>query len=319
MIISFGRFFFICLLCSPLLSACGIIEASIDDKTGNIDESRSSEEDLSVNHKIELTEAELPPPLSIEVVKDSIIDHTLYANVRLNPRAIMNSQDVVLEAIGLNNGEVVERVSQNVADLTSNAPLQPGVPLDLEFTLGADRLGEYQIVCAWGHKDNLAEKALSRGRIASPSSGEESNNRAQLEEQQLAIQQSAKVTEIFDRPDEVLVLRNVATISDPETCSKKPCEYRYVVEGQLANYGKKPIRDIFLALGIYWEEHGRKTIYPKNFAVLGANEEKVPLGDFILNSGQSRNIKLTVNRSIPDIPGGRFVPHLRILSGDSAR
>ncbi|MBL7662765.1 hypothetical protein JNK13_08435 [bacterium] len=121
--------------------------------------------------------------------------------------------------------------------------------------------------------------------------------------------QTATKEELKEKLD-ALALVELETISNTIACSVPPCDLELVVSGKIYNPTATTIKDPKLALGLAYAPDGR----PTPTAADPSTEEIVELSGVTIDSGQKRVIKLTVDRPVPQIPGGKFVPVLRIVT-----
>ncbi len=96
-------------------------------------------------------------------------------------------------------------------------------------------------------------------------------------------------------------------------CPAQPCDLKYIVSAGIENGTPQAVGALKLAIGIYWVTEGLLPEIPAAGAPLSAAEEPIDLGGTVLAPGEKKRIRINVDRAIPVVPGGRFVPHLRLL------
>lgn len=216
------------------------------------------------------------PPLEVSIAHDEVRDGVLYARVHIKTLAEVDPRTVMLRVQGLSDGEKREEVSMMLSDVTGEEILLPESVSAVDFTLASSDLSEYQVYCQWGLKPKL--------------------------------------------DDEALILRN-SQISREEVvpeagrkCPKRGCGSQFVITTNLVNYSDSNIADIVLAIGIFWESDGAKIVLPGALVKLRSNEETLSLRGLKLSSTESKTVRVRFDRIVPNVPGGRFVPSLRLLS-----
>ena len=96
-------------------------------------------------------------------------------------------------------------------------------------------------------------------------------------------------------------------------CDTPPCDIIYTVLAELKNNGSEEVNSVQLAVGLYWANSGQLPRVPSADAVLQENEELIELKDLGITSNNSRTVRVKLDRSVPDVPGGSFIPHVRLL------
>ena len=97
------------------------------------------------------------------------------------------------------------------------------------------------------------------------------------------------------------------------SCEAEPCDILFTVSTSLVNKSSVPVTGIELALGIFWKEAGAEVLFPASFSELQKEEEALSLGDFTLLPGSEKKIKIKIDRPVPIVKGGNYVPNLRLL------
>ena len=114
-------------------------------------------------------------------------------------------------------------------------------------------------------------------------------------------------------PGKELALEKLSIESKTVPCEQEPCQVKYFVNASVANKSAKALTGISLAIGIYWVNDGELPRLPQPLAPAGGNEAVVGLNRLVLAPGASRKVRIAVDRDIPEVPGGQFIPHVRIL------
>ena len=143
---------------------------------------------------------------------------------------------------------------------------------------------EYQVQVAWGQESLVNEttpKTLSKQTKAKPSSVLDIVG-SELEEQETS-------------------------------CEKPPCDKRYAIRAEVANLGSQTVANIRLAVGIYFAPAGHVPAQKSHGEPLAEGEELLSLGDLKLPPGERKKIKIAVDRAVPTVPGGSFLPYARVI------
>lgn len=241
-------------------------------------------------------------PVDVRILEETVVNNLLELKVELRALAYLDAQDVMIEAVGLAEGDVLQRESKHLGDLINQKMLEPDQAVIISFSIPAENLAEYQVRCIWGQP----EKAVS-----SP-------------EEQLVLRNLVVFSEIVDcLPESRTGQENDERSgrndhggagSDLSGSQGGNCKIRYTLEGVLANYSQQTVRGIVLALGTNWIRQGQEASVPNAFEPLRASEERIFLNRFELGPGEQKKLKIRLKKSFPVIAGGSFIPHLRLLT-----
>ena len=122
-------------------------------------------------------------------------------------------------------------------------------------------------------------------------------------------------SELLDSRGAVLSGIYLETINSE--CSQEPCDLYYVFNATLENNTSKNLDTIDLAVGIFWQNENQVAIFPRSEEALTDNEELVSLQSLSIVPFGKKQLKIEIDRAIPIVPGGSFVPNLRILSSNN--
>lgn len=213
-------------------------------------------------------------PIALRVLEDYLEGGKLRVLVELSSKAFVDPRIVNLELIGLRDGDVVSKQTANLSSFVEAKTIEPGAEIKVPLEVLANRLTEYQVLCSWGS--------------------------VAIEEQ---------------KPDEQLIIPSLAVrYETPTDCLDNNCKPRAVLEGTVINYSSSTISDIQLALGVYWFSSRQKQVFPGPLESIKANENRVLLEGVSLTPGASKLVRVKLDRALPSVAGGAFVPHLRVLS-----
>jgi|GEM_PF-2317155 len=219
--------------------------------------------------------SEKEAPLHLEIVQEFYQEGYLHIKVHLTPITDFDPKSVLVRALGIKDGSVFEEQAIRLSSITQEKSMKVGQTYLLDFRLDGASIVEYQIACDWG---DAATDDIS----------------TELETQ-------------------ALVVDSFSLVREPIECDSPPCPLQYQVRGRLVNLASTGASDISLALGLYWQKDGTKVLFPPDLAPLGQREEKIEVSGLYLEPSQSREIVVRIDREVPILDGGIFVPHLRVL------
>ena len=269
-------------------------------------------------------------PISLKVAQAFFNGENLHIKIHLGAKTSLDPRTITVGVRGLREGEVVEEYVQRVSDVFSSENLVQDTVLALRFVLKEPLLTEYQISGSWGvpvaedkavlpsfmdksEKTGILEDEFgveagfadqgekmggkeARARLASPAPAEKLP-----EARQEALRESD------------LALEDLDIIDTVEDCPLEPCDIRYSVHAKLSNYSNHRIGFASLAVGLYWANFGQVPKVPPANSPLSPNEELIELNNLALSPGRSKRVRIRVDRAVPVVPGGSFVPHVRII------
>ncbi|MCB0359015.1 MAG: hypothetical protein KDD44_05250 [Bdellovibrionales bacterium] len=276
----------------------------------------------------------------------------LRLKVLVGAEAVLPSDRVIVTVRGMRNGEVEEEQSMSVAEASGRPTLGPGERVALYFNLNAVPLSEYQVECAWGldlARSNSASRvqpgkptppsgvvaaAKNIGpRVEAPRSQERAlaSREPEIPEQPSAPSPTSTSDETRParnqvpqkkRPDEPKGDIRSSVIQTPTvtiekvsrsavSCQSPPCDELMTATIVITNPPKAPVRDALeLAVGLMWLEEGKQ---PRvNTATPQPGEDIVQLNGLRLMPGGHRRVRIRIERPVPVVVGGAFIPTVRI-------
>ena len=288
------------------------------------------------------------PPVEISILSVKNIDGKLLVDAELKPLTDIPSRDVTLALFGLKGGVVVESDIKNLAELLGDDELEAEIPRNASFSIPSAEITDYQVKCSWGEeaKELASLGAQENSKIALPASSEPVDD-SLLEEAALAddvIQLddvvSSEALEKVEEEEEVVAkteeqdseLKSELQIDESTeegvslasnkiekeflSCEDEPCDYQYIFHGTLINNSNEPLESLKLAVGLFWENEGDIAILPEKETELTENEELVELENLAIGPKTTKPLKIKIDRTIPQIPGGSFVPNIRIINSE---
>ncbi len=250
-----------------------------------------------------------PAPLVVAVSQAFFVGEELHIKVRLEAKTVLPAAQVVVSVLGLREGQIVETHYQVLNTLTKDERIVPGQTFVLPFALLSKDLSEYQIQCRWG---NDAVQLLSREHTETPVQPAESAALLAAQEepgsQRAALSPAAAIGK--------LALEDVELEEQTLACAHAPCDRLYTLRARLINKNTAALGDLELAVGLAWSETNSLPKPPADYAPKQEREELIRLGTVVLHTGESKKLKIKVARSVPYVPGGAFLPYIRLVHAE---
>lgn len=246
-------------------------------------------------------------PLKVRVAQAFFNGEDLHIKVHVSTKTELPADSIVVEVSGLREGEIKESQYQQLSKVTGLPLLQAGQIIVVPFTLQAQELTEYQVRTTWGEEAQAVLRAHASNEDASQSVKHAQNLPAEIELQTTPPNLLARAA----GPE--LRLENLAVSEEELVCDDAPCDLLYTLEAELVNHGEMAAHAPSLALGLYWANEGQVPQIPLSDQGLMPQEEHIFLDTLVLEPGARRPLRVRVDRAVPQVPGGRFIPHLRVL------
>lgn len=228
-------------------------------------------------------------PLKLEVAQEFVENGELNVKLLVEPLVSLRSSQVLLRIKGLKDGNVIEKKEQVLSESAAKEIVSPGEKYSMRFQLRADGLSEYQIECSWG--DDARGAGLAK---------------------------MADVPPVPTHPGVELV--QVVLESSDTACDKPPCDKMFTLTGNLENGDDVSIGRVQLALGVFWvEKDGAEPPFPAALSELDLNEEKIELNGLEVPAHSTKKVRVNLDRALPQLDTGGFVPHLRLLSFEKSQ
>lgn len=112
---------------------------------------------------------------------------------------------------------------------------------------------------------------------------------------------------------EALVLEDIQIFEDVIPCEENRCAKKIRMKARLKNYLNKPVHSMKLAFGLFWVSDGKVPILPEDDTEKRPGEEELDFGVKVLTPNDSIEFQVNIGRPVFDLPGGKFIPHVRIL------
>ncbi len=286
-------------------------------------------------------------PIAIEVRQAFLQEETLHVKLGLEARVFVRADAVYVGLRGLADGVTMVEEIRSISEESNRRWLDPETRLLVSFSIPARGLSEYQVFGAWGDDAKkaalrLSKERVSRERLSKEKVSQERSESSESVAMQSREQDAAELLSDASKPararlgkapvgpglpaenstavqdedtgDRALALEDIEIDSQLDDCPAQPCDLRYRISARIRNESARaPIENLKLAVGLYWAEKGMLPQTPASGSAATANEEIISLRALSIAPGQSKAIRVNVNRGVPQIPGGQFVPHIRIL------
>lgn len=282
----------------------------------------------------------------------------VFALTELDPEKLLVKlvglkQGAVAAADAKRGSEVVQTGVEGSAGGKAPPSLDEGDSLLFRLSVPAAELSEYQLQISWGDESRKSESSRSMGKAlnstekapaaeasAGSAGSEEERARASLSHDsgeitgpsapttlgELSLSESTQAAagslvgsaDASGAPGGGLEISGSDLDEQTISCATEPCDKRYSIRAELRNASGHEISSIKLAVGIYFSVAGQVGGQKKNFDSLGEGEEVVDLKTLRLQPGERKRLRIAVDRSVPIVPGGVFLPYVRLLSQEGA-
>ncbi len=256
------------------------------------------------------------PPLDIEIGQAFVHDESLHVKVYVRAQHEIPTSDVNVTLRGLKEGMLLGEKVQMLKESMSEQSLKPGDVVALNFEMPVEGLTEYQVKCSWG------DEAKQPGQEPPSSKPSELVLKDALPQESdiLAGVASAPEAEIApETSSSPEALKGELELADLEAkreelpCTAPPCDLQYMFHARLKNSSNTAVESVRLALAIMWVNDGESPSFPPPLTAKQEGEELIELSGLTLSPGTEKKIRVKVDKDIPSVPGGSFIPYLRLL------
>jgi len=266
-------------------------------------------------------------PVQLSVAQSFYVGDTLHIKVRVAAKTSLPTDRLVVGITALREGQIVETHYSRLLEETGQALLRSGESALIPFQLTSQDSSEYQIQCSWGEE---AAALWSKVGGAAAQTGEAVAAASQAPDARAMAPISEAPTDLpLNAPDPVkpplpgasgeeAAIEDVALDEQEDACAQPPCDRRYTLTARVVNHGASPITNVRLAVGFSWSESAQRPKSPPKGKEQQDGEELVDLGSKALQPGQGRKLRVKVARAVPVVPGGAFLPYIRLLDWKKA-
>lgn len=280
-----------------------------------------------------ISQSSVEPPLTPESPVDVRVDRAFYqgdglhVKVRVTSKTELPTADIVVNITGLDEGQVIESYEQRLSEVFPLDELDVGEAALLDFVLKNPELSEYQVQCRWGEEAHKPIAVASDAPDLPATEPVESARAALAVPEQANAPAAPEIVAKQEAPQETkgievpliptggdLVLKLSELEKREVTCDQPPCDRYYTIRATLLNQSASPIGGIVLASGLQWVNDGATMNPPEPFSKVLEGESVVGLEGFVLQPSKEKKLKVAVDRAVPTVPGGQFVPYLRLVA-----
>ena len=237
------------------------------------------------------------PPLSFEVQQSFIdADNDLHVKVVLTPKIRLSASEVSMALLGLSEGTLADKQILQASDIFAGESIEPGERLAFHFEIPAEGLSEYQIKCSWGEDAKAS---------TSPSTPETA---------QQAMGGQAATPQMASKPtNQGVTLENLTLEKKSTPCEQTPCDVFFTLQGELKNSTPDNVNSVEIAVRLIWVNEGEQAPVIQGSVPVGPEDELVELSNLELLPGAEKKIRISIDRAVPQVPGGRFEPSVRLI------
>ena len=285
-------------------------------------------------------------PVEVQIKSASKDEGLLKVAVTLKPFTKLHTKDVAVALVGLRGDKIVEKQSSMLNALVGERILEKSEKVDVEFVLSAANLTDYQVKCSWGQdaeilanqKKKRETKIISaietspeeEALVGTSSSAAPKTTHKTYKSNEELSRSSLKADDSETLQEQVasafngennsykfaseLRIKSIKKIKKILSCESPPCDFQYVLDAIVENNLDYEVNEVSLGVGLYWKSAGKSELsFPNPGDPISENEELIK-EKISIAPGQSQTISVELDRAIPDVAGGEFVPHLRIIN-----
>lgn len=244
----------------------------------------------------------LPNPLKLSLSQGYIAGTTIHLRIQLESINDLPTNSVLIQVKGLKDG-VVKEIQSTPLDSVLNSPIfAAGKSALLPFTLSTENLDHFTISCSWGEAGiNL----ISEMKM----------DMTDDDHKELDIKEDIKTND----QGPAIYISDLKVHKVTGTCIDSNCLLRLNLEGKVRKTtGLKVVKNIKLAYRLTWVPDGQIPTTDYRSKELLTDEKLLSFGqDEIPEDGFDFSIK--GEKDLPEIPGGKFMPVVRILDYETVR
>lgn len=251
-------------------------------------------------------------PIQAEVSQTFVEGSEIVLRVKLHPLKDLLVKDVAIAIIGLKDGVVSSRrvMPLSALVLESQFPqgtLKAGQPVLVQVNTPHADVSELQVVCSWGEDaQRLVGPNTYRTPVANAPQGADTT--AQVLQEAI---RPAVPTHKIDASVQLAVLERIEIERRAGGCPDCPALLTLVVH--LQNPSARPLVGVKLAIGLAFAADGESVPHKPSEMPIEQSEQLVDITDAHIGPGKSQIVRVKFDRGIPRVPGGEFLPTVRIL------
>lgn len=272
-------------------------------------------------------------PIELEIMQAYVSSNNsleIVADVRALTE--IDARRVAIVASGFSRGVLKQEQVQKLSDIFGKDVVPEGEKILVRFSLYSSDLTDYQVRASWGAeadsvfakqgRDLQQDDDVLRAQLNSRMSDESVTEVTPTKVVPTNIAQDATVQDVDKKApkdkepingDAILVeIVNIDKV--PTNCANNSCDILMSVNTRIRNDGVGKINSVTLGIGLFWANEGQTPVFPNDGDVAVDNEELVNLKDLSIAQGENRLVRVRIDQPVPQVPGGAFIPHIRLVS-----
>lgn len=230
-------------------------------------------------------------PIRLSLSQGYVADTTLHLRVQLEMLDEVETDSVFVQLKGFNKGVIQEEQTVPLRNFTDKEVSSPGNTIFLPFTLAIKDIDRFTISCSWGDEGYKLAALLdmAEGQSSLPPNTEFKEASAPIKISELSV-------------DEIEL-----------PCKSGLCSVRVNLAGRILRGDlSKEVKAVSLAYKLTWVPDGSLPPIGSTSEELEPDEKMLPFGNDVLPV-EGFEFKVVGDKDLPKIPGGRFMPVVRIL------
>ena len=306
--------FFSCVVsCVLFFTGCSFVDsmlggeaaqnaALVDARSANIDSIKTANAPEKTAQRapinLEVMQAQIGGNNSLEIVAD------------VEALTKLDTNRVAIVASGFSNSTLKQEQIQKLSDISPKQEMQKGDKVLARFTLDdAQGITDYQVKASWG-----ADADAILAKQSSDMQKEDDALRTQLDSHITDTPLEEKQPETKGEGVPAVSISIESTEKSPVNCVDNVCDTLLSLNTLITNNASSKINSVTLGVGLFWANDGQIPEFPKYGDVAADSEELVSLSELFIASGESRFVRIKIDRPFPNVPGGAFVPHVRLIN-----
>lgn len=238
-------------------------------------------------------------PIKLSLVQGYIAGTTLHLRVQVEILDNIETKSIVIQLKGLKNGLLNETQSQPLATIVKKAVVSKGNIFILPLTLSTEDIDRFAISCSWG-EDGIKIMNQLRNDLTD-------DDNIQIHNKQPKVEEGA------------VVITDIKISEKSEYCALSNCPLRLDLEGKVKpGKGYKQVKNVNLAYRLLWLPDGQLPNLENNSNELLPDEKLLSFGNHSIPE-EGFDFQVTGEKELPQIPGGRFIPVVRVLKFDATK
>jgi hypothetical protein len=259
----------------------------------------------SLENKIELpSDFKEVPPIKLTLAQAFSVQKSLFVKANIEILDDIAAEDVVIGAIGLKEGLLKEEQYTPLSKVWNKKIITKGTSIVVPFEWPISNITEFQLKCSWGEE---AKKVYVEGDLNPPEP-----KKAELTPSIITSEDGETIERGLAKKG--IIIDSINVEEETEECNSPPCKKKVKIRAIVKNLRDTTLTHLSLAFGLFWTSEGKVPKLPKDYEARLPNEEELTFGELNLPSGGSIPFNVNIGRSVSEVKGGEFRPHIRILS-----